>query len=206
MTAAAFPTVAPPAPKIRRYSVAEYVQREIETDEKHYFINGILIPMAGGTLTHNSIQSNTHGELYIAIRSKPEFRIFGSDQKIYLPALNIYNYADVLVIAGTPLISDEESNAIENPIMIVEVLSKSTGGYDRGQKFTEYQTLPSFREYVLIHQDKPQINSYFLEPDGRWRPAVFTGLESEAWFETVGCRVPLSSIYRNVSFETETAG
>lgn len=197
MTALAFS----PAPKTRRYTVAEYVQREIETDQKHYFINGILIPMAGASVSHNRIQSNTHGELYIAIKSKPDLEIFGSDQKIYLPELNIYNYADVLIVAESPLVTNLEAQSIGNPIMIVEVLSKSSGGYDRGQKFTEYQTLPSFREYVLIHQDKPQINSYFLEPDGRWRPAVFTGLESEAWFETVGCRVPLSSIYRNVSFE-----
>lgn len=203
MTAAAFPTAAPPAPKIRRYSVAEYVQREIETDEKHYFINGTLIPMAGGTPPHVRIGGNMFYFLSNKLEDQDGYEVFPSDIKIHIPAFNFYNYADACVVSEKPVFTDDPAEALTNPVLIVEVLSKTTRGYDQKRKFDEYKTIPSFREYVLIEQDKPLVKSWLKDADGVWHPSrVAAGLENEVRFQSVGVSLPLSKIYRNVSFES----
>jgi Uncharacterized protein conserved in cyanobacteria len=139
----------------------------------------------------------------ILLESRTDFEVFNSDTKIYMPKLQIYYYPDALVVAGAPIESEYEIGAILNPILIVEVLSEATGRHDRLVKFNNYQSIPSFREYVLIHQDRPQIDAYLREqePD-LWRSSKVSGLEPDFHFQSIGVQVPMSKIYRNVSFET----
>ncbi|MEO6040050.1 MAG: Uma2 family endonuclease [Saprospiraceae bacterium] len=202
MTATTLPLL-PTISKTRRYTVAEYLEIERITGEKHTFINGRLFPMAGGTINHNRITLNISVQLSDLLSDRTEFEVFNNETKIYLPALQIYHYPDAVVVAGEPLVAQEEVGAILNPILIVEVLSESTGRFDRFEKFTHYQTLPSFREYVLIHQDRPQIDSFLrqAEPD-LWRSSEASGLDREIHFQSIGVKITLSKIYRNVSFET----
>ncbi|MCW5922224.1 MAG: Uma2 family endonuclease [Saprospiraceae bacterium] len=82
------------------------------------------------------------------------------------------------------------------------MLSDSAAEFDEGQKIAEYKTLPSFCEYALIHQDKAQVNVHFRNSDSIWQPSVVSGLDSEVHFQSIDVKVPLSKIYRNVSFET----
>ncbi|MEO6758581.1 MAG: Uma2 family endonuclease [Saprospiraceae bacterium] len=202
MTATTLP-LSPALSKTRRYTVAEYLEIERSTGEKHTFINGRLFPMAGGTINHNRITLNISVQLSDLLFDRTELEVFNNETKIYLPALQIYHYPDAVVVTGEPLVAQEEVGAILNPILIVEVLSDSTGRFDRFEKFTHYQTLPSFREYVLIHQDRPQIDSFLRqeEPD-LWRSSEVSGLDSEIHFQSIGVKIALSKIYRNVSFET----
>ena len=159
--------------------------------------------MAGGTITHNRIVLNISVQLSTLLAGRPEYEVFNNETKIYLPTLQIYHYPDALVVAGVPLLAQEEIGAITNPILIIEVLSDSTGRYDRLDKFSHYQTLPSFREYVLIYQDRPQIDSYLRQDDpALWRKSEFSGLDGTVHFQSIDVPVELSKIYRNVSFET----
>ncbi len=202
MTAAAFPP-STPVSKPRRYTVEEYFEMERTSEQKHAFINGKIIPMAGASISHVRISTNITSQLYAALESNPAFEVMNSDTKIYLPSLQIFHYPDALVIAGKPEFASVENGAILNPILIIEVLSDSTGRYDRFDKFSHYKTLPSFREYVLIHQDRPQIDSFLrqAEPD-LWRTAEVSGMDSEINFQSIGVKLALSKIYRKVSFET----
>lgn len=202
MTASTLP-LSPALSKSRRYTVAEYLEIERTTGERHTFINGRLFPMAGGTITHNRIVLNISVQLSTLLAGRPEYEVFNNETKIYLPTLQIYHYPDALVVAGVPLLAQEEIGAITNPILIIEVLSDSTGRYDRLDKFSHYQTLPSFREYVLIYQDRPQIDSYLRQDDpALWRKSEFSGLDGTVHFQSIDVPVELSKIYRNVSFET----
>jgi Uma2 family endonuclease len=197
------PSAVPLSAPRRRYTVAEYLEIERKTNQKHSFIDGFLFPMPGGTLPHSIIGGNVFGQIFMALKHKPNLRIFNSDTKIYIPQLGIYHYPDALVVAGTPVEAQEEVGAVTNPILIIEVLSDSTGRYDRGKKFTEYQTLPSFTEYVLIHQDRPQVDSFLRQSDPNlWRTSEVNGLGNEMHFQSIDVRLSLSDIYHNVSFET----
>lgn len=179
------------------YSVSEYLELEIETGQKFEFYNGKIIQMSGGTLPHNRISRNVLAELHFALQ--PGFEAFGSDQKIYLPKYNFYVYPDAVVVTGEPIQTDAEANAIINPLLIVEVLSTSTSRYDRGDKFIQYQSLPSFKEYALIRQDAVEVQTIYREESDLWRSKEFAGLETELYFRSVDVTLKLSRIYKNVS-------
>lgn len=182
------------------YTVADYLRLERKTGRKYAFYNGKIEPMAGGTIPHNRVSRNIFGLLFNILLAKPEYEVFGSDQKIYLPRFNFYLYPDAVVIAGEPLVTDKEADAIINPLLIVETLSKSSERYDRGQKFVEYQSLPSFREYVLLRQDAPEAYLQFREEPNLWRTSEVIGLEGEVYFRSIEARIPIADIYYKVQF------
>ena len=186
----------------RRYSVAEYLEIERRTGERYNYHDGILIPMAGGTINHNLISSNINFELQNALFDRPEFYVFGSNQKVRLPkSVRRYVYPDAIVVAGAPIVADDEAHAITNPILIVEVLSDSTGHHDSNAKFFDYQDIPSFREYVLVWQDRAEVQIFLRQAADLWRSSEISGLHNEVSFESIGVRLSLERIYRKVTFE-----
>ncbi len=187
----------------KRYSISEYLETERKTGQKHYFLNGKIIPMAGGTIPHTRIGGNIFYELRKALADNPDFEVFNCDQKIYLPKYSFYNYADALCVTGEPEIAEQETTAITNPILIVEVLSSSTEGYDRGQKFTEYKSLPSLLEYVLIRQDRPEIHVFYREREDLWHTSEFSGIHNEVYFKSINVKIPLAAIYARIKFSAE---
>ncbi|MFN4256398.1 MAG: Uma2 family endonuclease [Saprospiraceae bacterium] len=201
------PTAKPEQPPFkpepgRRYSVAEYLEFERRTGERYDYHNGILIPMAGGTISHNLIASNINFELQNALFDRPDFYVFGSDQKVRIPkGPRRYVYPDAIVVAGAPILADDEAHAITNPILIVEVLSDSTGHHDSNAKFFDYQDIPSFREYVLVWQDRPDVQVFLRQAPDLWRSSEISGLHSDVVFESIGVRLSLERIYRKVTFE-----
>lgn len=193
---------ATPIQEHRLYTEAEYLEMERRSLDKHCFINGKIILMAGASPSHLIISANIFGELFMLFYNNSNLHILPSDTKIYIPDLHIYHYPDALVVSGKPEFSSEESGAILNPVMIVEVLSDSTGRYDRLKKFTNYQAIPGFKEYVLIHQDRPQIDIFLRQDDPNlWRTSEFSGLDQDAYFQSIGASLSLSKIYRNISFD-----
>jgi len=182
----------------KTYSVADYLRIERETGEKYAFYNGIIEKMAGGTISHNRISRNVLALLFRALPKQAHLEVFGSDQKIYLPKFHYYVYADILVVAGEPLQTEDEADAIINPILIVEALSPSTAQYDRNQKFLEYQSLPSFKEYVLLRQDQPEALLFFREEPDMWRSSEVAGLEKELRFRSIEVSLKMSAVYDKV--------
>ncbi|MBK8967041.1 MAG: Uma2 family endonuclease [Lewinellaceae bacterium] len=184
----------------RTYSVADYLRIEQESGERHAFYNGTLEKMAGGTIAHNRISRNVLVVRTNALHQHSAFETFGSDQKIYLPKYNFYVYADVVVVAGEPLQIEDQAEAIINPILIIETLSASTERYDRGRKFIEYQSLPSFKEYVLLRQDIPEAMLFFREEPDVWRSSEVTGLDKDIWFRSIETGLKMAAMYDRVTF------
>ena len=187
-----------PAAATRKYTVAEYLDIERRSGEKHAFYNGTIEPMAGASISHNRIVRNLLAVLCNIFAERPEFEIFGSDQKIYLPKLNYYLYPDAVVVAEGIIESEEEAQAIINPLLIFEVLSPSTDQYDRSIKFAEYQSIPTFKEYVLVRQDTPELTLFFREEPDLWRTSEVSGLDNSAHLRSVTVNLALKSIYHKV--------
>lgn len=184
----------------KTWTIEEYLAQEQREGERYEYRDGNLILMAGGSINHNRIAQNLSKYLDNALEDKPEFQVFGSDQKIYLPKFNFYVYADALVVAETPLIAQEEAQAIINPVLVVEILSKTTERYDRKQKFLEYRSLPSFKEYVLVRQDAPEVLTFYKVKPNMWQEEEFTGLEGTIPLKSLGIELRLGDIYRRVEF------
>jgi Uma2 family endonuclease len=106
---------------------------------------------------------------------KSPCRVYGADACIYVPAGLPYRYADVSIVCGEPKVREitKGIDALENPTLLVEVLSPSTADYDRGTKFEEYKSISSFAEYLLISQDRVHTARRSRQPDGSWLETIF---------------------------------
>lgn len=186
------------AAKEKHYTVAEYLRLERRSGERYEYFNGKIVLMAGGTIAHNRITRNILGLLFQVMNKRSDLEVFASDQKIYLPKFNFYVYPDAVVVAGLPIESEEEASAITNPILIFEVLSPSTASYDRNQKFLDYQTLPSFIEYVLVRQDAPEAAVLFREEPDLWRRSDVEGLENTIHLRSINEQLAMTAVYDKV--------
>ncbi len=135
-----------------------------------------------------------------ALDDQPNFQVFGSNQKNFLPKFNFYLYADALVVAEEPIIAEENTQAITNPILIIEILSKSTEQYGRKLKFLEYRSLPSLKEYALVQQDVPEVLTFFRTQADTWKEQEFSGLSTLVVFKSLGISLDMEAIYRRVDF------
>ncbi|MEY4903836.1 MAG: hypothetical protein RLZZ292_1651, partial [Bacteroidota bacterium] len=169
---------------VRHYSVEEYLDVELQEGERYQYFDGEIIKMPGGTLRHNTIIKNLIFGLETFLDEQEDKYLFGSDQKIYLPKYNFYLYPDAIVVSDTPVVS-EKGHAILNPVLIVEVLSKSTADNDKGQKFMEYQSIDTFKEYVLVRQDVPEVTTFFREAPDLWRSSETEGLENSVFLKSL---------------------
>lgn len=113
----------------------------------------------------------------------------------------LYTYSDVVVVCGTPQFEDNQIDTLLNPVVIIEVLSKSTEGYDRGDKFEHYRALESLSEVVLVAQDKYHVEQYVGQVDGHWLLSETSNLEDTIKLSLINCELPLRSTYRKVTVD-----
>lgn len=185
--------------KKRLYSLEEYYELEEKANCRSEFVNGKIIPMPGGTHNHNRINATLIGLFYIALSDRDDdYELFSGDQTIYIPKYNRVLYPDVCVSLEKAETHDNHRLGIINPTLIVEVASKSTEGYDRSGKFHLYQSLPSFKEYVLIHQDTPIAEVLLKIEENKWQMTTYTGLDKTVELETLGFSLKMSDIYKKV--------
>ena len=117
---------------------------------------------------------------------------------------NKFFYPDLTIICDKPNFYKNRRDTIDNPSLIIEVLSKSTASFDRAEKFLSYQTLESLDEYVLVSQDKALVEQYIKREDGNWIYKATLGLESLVEFASVKSALSLKEIYDLVEFEEES--
>jgi Uma2 family endonuclease len=151
----------------RVWTPEEYLAWEREAPEKHEYFQGEVFAMAGAKRRHNLLSLNFGAELREALRRRT-CEVYVSDMRVKVSASGHYTYPDAVVVCGTPRFEDAEEDTLLNPIVLVEVLSKSTASYDRGEKFESYRTIPSFRDYVLVSQTKVLVEHFARQPDGSW--------------------------------------
>ncbi len=186
------------AGKLKNLSVKEYIRIEQETAMKHEYHDGTIFAMAGGSIEHGVISGNVFGEIKIQLRNKnSSCRVFNSEVKLHIQALNKFVYPDVMAVCGKTERSNLEQSAIVNPVLIVEVLSKSTESYDRGDKFFFYRHIPTLKEYILIDQYKPLVEIYKKQSD-LWSIERVMGIEEQLELSAVGIHIELSHIYEDV--------
>jgi Uma2 family endonuclease len=183
----------------KHYTVEEYFELEARTEHKNEYYRGEVFAMAGASVAHNDIVVN----LIIAIGERlrgTTCRVMPSDIRIKCRT-DLYTYADALIVCGErELLKLQGLETLLNPKVIFEVLSDSTESYDRGKKFQNYQSIPSFQEYVLVAQDRPHVDHFVREPDGSWRLRMINGIESTLRLPTVDCELPFRAIFEGVTF------
>jgi Uma2 family endonuclease len=170
-------------------SVEEYLTGELSSDIKHELIDGTIYAMAGASANHERISVNVLRKLGNYLENKP-CEPFGSDMKLRINA-NFF-YPDVMVDCH---FDNSEPYFTQTPLIIVEVLSKSTRKKDTTFKFISYINIPSLQEYVLIEQDFVDVQ-VFRRSENWLARHYFLG--DDITFESIGLTLSVEDIYHRV--------
>ncbi len=180
-------------------SPEEYLKLEELSQIKHEYIQGETCAMAGASDAHVTLSVNLVSLLRNHVRGSG-CRAYMSDMKVRIESRNIYYYPDVMVTC------DERDKAFQSfkryPCLIVEVLSNATEGFDRGDKFADYQNLETLQEYMLISQKRQRVECFRRNVEGLWVLYSYTE-GSEIHLASVDFRASMDAIYEDVTFTNE---
>jgi Uma2 family endonuclease len=179
-------------------SVEGYLVFEEKSKRKHEYMDGEVFAMAGVKRSHSLIGSNVTTELNIKLRERP-CEVHGSDIKVLIREGH-YVYPDVSVVCDE-INFDTNNTTLFNPIVIFEVLSKSTEARDRGEKAEDYFKLESLRDYVMIAQNRVRIEHYSRISGGKWTFEVLESLDDSLILDSIGCKLSLKNIYSKVELK-----
>lgn len=182
----------------------EYLAFERKSETKHEYYAGQIYPMAGATERHNLISLNAGSELRVQLRKRP-YRVYVSDMRVKISETGLYTYPDVTVVSGEPQFEGTQADVLLNPIVIIEVLSKSTEVYDRGKKFEHYRTISTLKEYLLVAQDSYHIEHFVRQADGQWLFSETKGLHKTVHLSTINCDLQLEEVYDKVEIVSTQA-
>ena len=184
------------------YSIEEYLEFEAKSELRHEYEDGLILEMSGGSINHGRICGNAYAGLRHRLRDKnADCEAFPDNVKVRLEAINQFVYPDTMVVCGKVERSDKDPESIINPRVVVEVLSKSTVDYDRGDKFHKYMQLESFREYILIDQYRFVVETFYKNEQGFWEISRVTGEEGELYIKSFDFSIPLKELYQRVEFD-----
>lgn len=183
-----------------KLTIEQYIEFDKNNEGRWEYFAGDVFDMAGGSINHNRISRNLVARLEQKLEGR-SCEVFTEGMRLKVPKALPYRYADAVVACGELQTETLQGQVmLVNPLLIVEVLSPTSEGYDHGLKFTAYQSIPSFREYLLVAQDRPLITHYLRQDDGQWLRRDIEGMESSVLLVTLGCELHFSDIYRLVEF------
>jgi Uma2 family endonuclease len=194
--------------QVPRFTIEQYLLLERSGEERHEFLDGIIYGMAGESLAHGDISINLVILIGNQLKGRP-CRVLSKDTKIlsgpdHADRLNdrgLFSYPDLVVVCGDPEFLDDKRDVILNPKVIIEVLSPSTESFDRVEKCQRYQKYnPTLTDYLLVAQDRPEIERHNRQADGGWLVHRHVGLDAAIDIPEVDCRIPLRDVYDRVSF------
>jgi Uma2 family endonuclease len=182
------------------WTFEEYIKAEEFSEEKHEFHNGKRTTMVGASKPHTILNISVGAAILNALNDIEDYNteVCSSDLKVFIPAINKAVYPDLTIVQGEAIM--KHKHVIMNPTLLVEVLSSSTETYDKGDKFENYKTLPSLREYVLVAQKEPLIEVYYRSnsEETEWQLTRFEGLEATVELRSIGCNLKMAAIYRRI--------
>jgi Uma2 family endonuclease len=185
--------------EVKTYSSEEYFAFEIQSEIRHEYRNGEIVPMTGGTPNHNELVGNLIVILKLALKNTI-YSVFVTDQRLWIPEKNIHTYPDMMIIPRPIQLQSGRNDTVINPILIAEVLSKSTKDYDRDEKFSAYRTIPTFQEYLLIDQYRPRVEQFIKQDSDRWLYTEYKGQEAKVSLASIPVEISLADLYENIEF------
>jgi Uma2 family endonuclease len=186
-------------------SPEEYLRLEYDAVNKHEYYGGEVFAMAGGSPDHSLLIFNFGGELRNALKGRP-CRVYDSNLRVRIRDADAYCYPDISVICGERQFDPQDANkqTILNPTVIIEVLSPGTEAFDRGGKWSDYARIPSLKQFVIVSQNLPRVETYLRQEDDKWQYSAVTGLDATLQLESIQVTLKLQEIYDGV--ESLTSG
>lgn len=176
----------------------EYFALLKDSVEKLEYHDGKVVAMTGASLPHNIIASNLIKLLGNCLEDG-DCLVLNSDMLVHLAECYKYVFPDVVIVCKEPILTNRyRLDVLENPEIIIEVLSDSTELFDRTEKFDCYKQIETVREYILVSSKKKKIEVYQRTPEDEWLLHDYTEKDKEV---RIGdCIIDFDSIYRKVTF------
>jgi Uma2 family endonuclease len=181
------------------YSPEEYLTLEEASASRNEYLDGQIIPMAGGSPDHNRISGNIFKYLDDWSDTHDDVDIFIADLRLWIPSTRTHTYPDVMAICGGWQMLDGRKDTVTNPSLIIEVLSNSTKDYDRSEKFRSYRSIPSFAEYLLVDQYSIHVEHFARNTQGQWVLTDYDDRADVIGLTSICGELPLTTIYRKVT-------
>ncbi|MFN3344191.1 MAG: Uma2 family endonuclease [Chloroherpetonaceae bacterium] len=169
-----------------------YLEFERSSEQRYEFVNGELVEVEVAKRIHELLVATITAILFPKLRGT-EWNVYASNLKIAIDALGNYRFADVSVIRGEA--SFVEDDITNDATVLFEILSESTANVDRGEKFAEYQTLPSLEEYVLVSTEKVQVEVFRRKTKREWDYVILDDKAAKLELKSIGVELLLADIY-----------
>lgn len=180
-----------------KMSIEAYLEMENAADEKHEYYKGEVFAMSGAKVPHNAITGNLFIALGLKLKGK-KCKPFNSDQRIHILSNTLFTYPDISIICGEIITLNDDDYNVLNPTVIIEVLSKSTKNYDRGEKFKLYRDIATLKEYLLVDSESIHVEIFRLNENGHWELEEYDSLNDAVIIKAINETVVLSEIYEGV--------
>jgi len=184
----------------QKISIEEYLEMENASMEKHEYYKGEIFAMSGAKIPHNTISSNLSGILYNKLKGK-KCKPYGSDQRIHIQSNTLFTYPDISIICGEIKTLNNDDYNVLNPAVIIEILSKSTKNYDRGEKFKLYRDIPTLKEYILVDSETIHIEVFRLNENNHWELEEYDSIENVLFIKAIDEKIAISEIYEDVNIK-----
>jgi len=193
------------------FTVDDYLYFERCSQDRHIYLDGSVIAMAGEIRAHAAISFNIAGLMHAQLRGTP-CQGHTKDTKVRSGPIpergtgtsGMFSYPDIVAVCGEPEYHDACRDIVLNPTSVIEVLSPSSEEFDRGEKFERYQLWnPTLRDYVLVSQFEPLVEHFQRQADGSFKANVVRGLDAVLELTSIGCKLALADIYDRVTFEPQ---
>lgn len=180
------------------YRFDDWLENErAAVDSRSEYVQGEVFAMTGASEAHNLIVTNITREISTQFRGRP-CRTYANDMKVRVQSADAGVYPDLIAVCGEREFYGERRDVIQNPELIVEVLSDATEAYTRGEKFALYRQLPSLKEYLLISQHRVRAELFTRQADNRWLLADFSAATDTVPLASIGCNLALAEVYDKV--------
>ena len=187
----------------KKITIEEYLELDRNAEGRFEYHDGFVVEMSGVSVEHGDLEAN----LMTILKNKLALRdckVNPANVRIKVPKLPTYSYADLSALCGRRIIEQVSGlDVLVNPSLIIEILSPSTEGYDRGEKFKAYKSIESFCEYLLISQDKKFVTLFTKHNEKFWFQSEY-GADEIFRLESLDCELSVDEIYHGINFESET--
>jgi Uma2 family endonuclease len=184
----------------QKYTIEEYLQMERASDEKHEYYQGEIFAMAGASNRHITISTNLSGELYNKLQTSPCYP-YGSDMRIHIPENTLFTYPDISIICGEINTFDKDKDTALHPIILIEILSKSTRNYDRIGKFKLYRDIPTLKEYMLVDSEHIDVEIWRINEHNHWELEEYKKLQEIVTLPAIDVSISMEKIYARTMLE-----
>lgn len=185
-----------------KVSVEEYLKYDASIDGKAEYYDGVVLEKVVVPPQHCLIAANICAVIGNQLH-EGRYHAFTGGLRFFSPNQNAFVYPDFSVVDGDLHYAPMDRNTLQNPVVVVEVVSPESETLDRIRKFDCYWTMPSLREYVLIEQGLPQVDVILRVGEGKWLTTRYTRADEQVELKSLGIEAPMRLIYRGIDFESQ---